>query len=214
MRNIDHSSRLGTAGHPRAAVRPGARSILASVIVLATFAPAPAQAMSLDRLDLPYDFGGSAREPESVRVVINVPARRLLFVRGNRLVKAYPVAIGRPHSPTPVGNFRILEKTKDPTWAPRGRKPVPPGPDNPLGHRWMRISEDGYGIHATNEPASIGRARSHGCIRMSRADAEDLFDRVVVGTPVEIVYELGGYDDTGEPVVYRDVYGLATAAGL
>jgi len=72
----------------------------------------------------------------------------------------------------------------------------------------MRISPDGYGIHATNEPNSIGQARSHGCIRMSRADAEDLFERVVVGTPVEITYDLDGYDDDGNPTRFADVYGL------
>ena len=88
----------------------------------------------------------------------------------------------------------------------------PPGgsarPEQPLGHRWMRISPDGYGIHATNEPGSIGQARSHGCIRMSRADAEDLFDRVEVGTPVDIVYDLDGWDDEGNPTRFADVYRL------
>ncbi|MGH7724136.1 MAG: L,D-transpeptidase [Candidatus Eiseniibacteriota bacterium] len=165
-----------------------------------------------DQLDLPQGIGAVLPWEDTVRVVINVPARRLRLVRGNELVRAYPVAVGRPDSPTPTGQFRILQKTKDPTWAPKGRKPVPPGPQNPLGHRWMRISEDGYGIHATNEPGSIGRARSHGCIRMSRSDAEDLFERVTIGTPVEIVYELNGYDDEGEPALHDDVYGLAAAS--
>jgi hypothetical protein len=72
----------------------------------------------------------------------------------------------------------------------------------------MRISPDGYGIHATNEPGSIGLARSHGCIRMSREDAEDLFDRVRVGTPVEIVYDLDGYDEDGRPTRFVDLYHL------
>ncbi len=180
----------------------------AAAVLMSTFAARPAHAL-MDRLDIPWDFEPRAAVHDSVRIVINVPARRLYLARGGSLERSYPVAIGRAWTPTPRGTFRILQKTKDPTWAPRGRKPVPPGPANPLGHRWMRISEDGYGIHATNEPSSIGRARSHGCVRMQRADAEDLFERVAIGTPVEIVYELEGYDDAGEPARFPDVYDLA-----
>jgi hypothetical protein len=162
-----------------------------------------------DRFDVPNDFvPRTPLQADSLRIVINVPAFRLYLVSRNELVKEYPVAVGRPWTPTPRGSFRILQKTKDPTWAPKGRKPVPPGPANPLGHRWMRISADGYGIHATNDPGSIGQARSHGCIRMFRADAEDLFDRVALDTPVEIVYELEGYANQS-PTRWADVYGLA-----
>jgi len=169
-------------------------------------------AASEDHFDLPGDTWGVPLQDDSLRIVINVPAKRLSLVQGATLVRAYPVAIGRPWTQTPRGSFRILQKAKDPTWAPKGRKPVPPGPGNPLGHRWMRISASGYGIHATNEPNSIGQARSHGCIRMSRADAEDLFDRVVLGTPVEITYDLDGYDNEGNPTRFADVYGLEANA--
>ena len=165
-----------------------------------------------DHFDLPGDSWGAPVGDDSLRILINVPARRLSLVRGGTLVRAYPVAVGRPWTQTPRGAFRILQKAKDPTWAPKGRPPVPPGPGNPLGHRWMRISSDGYGIHATNEPNSIGKARSHGCIRMSRADAEDLFERVVIGTPVDIVYEVEGYDEEGNPTTFADVYGLEANA--
>jgi len=161
-----------------------------------------------DHFDLPGDTWGAPVADDSLRIVINVPARRLSLVQGGTLVKSYPVAVGRAWTQTPRGNFRILQKAKDPTWAPKGRPAVPPGPNNPLGHRWMRISPDGYGIHATNEPNSIGKARSHGCIRMSRENAEDLFDRVAVGTPVEIVYDLDGYDEDGNPIRFADVYNL------
>ena len=98
---------------------------------------------------------------------------------------------------------------KDPTWAPRGRKAVPPGPANPLGTRWMRVTADGYGIHATNDPASIGHARSKGCIRMRTEDAEAVFAQVQRGTRVDIVYELEGWDDALGHVVYPDLYALA-----
>src|SRR5689334_15941083 len=161
-----------------------------------------------DHFDLPGDSWGAPFRDDSLRIVINVPARRLSLVQGQTLLRAYPVAVGRPWTQTPRGHFAILQKAKDPTWAPKGRPAVPPGPNNPLGHRWMRISPDGYGIHATNEPASIGQARSHGCIRMSRPDAEDLFDRVTVGTPVDIVYDLDGYDEEGNPTRFADLYHL------
>jgi lipoprotein-anchoring transpeptidase ErfK/SrfK len=164
-----------------------------------------------DHFDLEGDTWGAPIADDSLRIVINVPARRLTLVEGRTFVKAYPVAVGRPWTPTPRGSFRILQKAKDPTWAPKGRPAVPPGPKNPLGPRWMRISPDGYGIHATNDPGSIGKVRSHGCIRMNPADAEELFDLVPLGTPVEIVYDLAGYDDAGQPVRYEDVYKLASA---
>jgi lipoprotein-anchoring transpeptidase ErfK/SrfK len=164
-----------------------------------------------DHFDLPGDTWGTPVADDSLRIVINVPARRLSLVQGGTLVKAYPVAVGKSWTQTPRGSFHILQKAKDPTWAPKGRPAVPPGPNNPLGHRWMRISPNGYGIHATNEPNSIGKARSHGCIRMSRDDAEDLFDRVAVGTPVDIVYDLDGYDDDGNPIRFADLYSLAAA---
>jgi hypothetical protein len=186
----------------------GSATTLTVAIGLA-LATRPAYALA-DRFDLPGDSEErSAAGDTALHIVINIPACRLYVARGETLECSYPIAVGRAWTPTPRGAYRILQKTIDPTWAPRGRRPVPPGPGNPLGHRWMRISEDGYGIHATNEPASIGRPRSHGCIRMTRDDAEELFARVSLGTPVEIVYELEGYDDSGEPVRYPDVYGLA-----
>ena len=126
------------------------------------------------------------------------------------LVASWPIAVGKPSTPTPVGSFRILQMAKDPTWAPKGGPVVPPGPRNPLGTRWMRISENGYGIHATNDPASIGHARSKGCIRMQVADAEALYARVSIGTPVEIVYELHGWEDERGAVTWPDLYALAS----
>ncbi len=179
---------------------------LSPVALLAASAPA-ALAFTFET----FDFDGAvvalpAVPPETLHIVINVPARRLFLVEGSTLVASWPVAVGRPATPTPVGRFQILQMAKDPTWAPRGRPSVPPGPRNPLGNRWMRISEDGYGIHATNDPKSIGFARSHGCIRMQVADAEALYERVLVGTPVEIVYQLHGWEDEVGPVTYPDLY--------
>ena len=127
-------------------------------------------------------------------VRIDVSERKLYLYGGDdKLLKTYGVAVGMPAHPTPVGVFRIISKQRNPTWNPpdsawaAGMGPVPPGPANPLGTRWMGLNSPGIGIHGTPAPSSIGTAASHGCIRMRIPEAEDLFDRVFVGTPVEIV---------------------------
>jgi lipoprotein-anchoring transpeptidase ErfK/SrfK len=76
-------------------------------------------------------------------------------------------------------------RLKDPTWY-GPRQVVAPGARNPLGTRWIGLSKQGYGIHGTNQPGSIGRAASHGCIRMRKADVEELFEMVSVGDIVEL----------------------------
>jgi lipoprotein-anchoring transpeptidase ErfK/SrfK len=118
----------------------------------------------------------------------------LTLYRGARYVRQFHVATGQAIYPTPLGNFHIVVKWENPTWYPptqdawaKGLKPVPPGPNNPLGTRWMGIDAPGVGIHGTDEPASIGYSESHGCIRMLVPDAEWLFEHVTVGTPVFIV---------------------------
>ena len=104
------------------------------------------------------------------------------------------MATGQAIYPTPRGTFHIVVKWKNPWWYPpvqddwaKGLQPVPPGPSNPLGTRWMGLSVPGVGIHGTDEPSSIGYSASHGCIRMQVPDAEWLFDHVSIGTTVHIV---------------------------
>jgi lipoprotein-anchoring transpeptidase ErfK/SrfK len=127
-------------------------------------------------------------------IVIRRGENKLFLYEGTRLVRSFSVATGQKIYPTPLGRFQIVVKWKNPTWYPptqdawaKGLKPVPPGPDNPLGTRWMGLSSPGVGIHGTDDPASIGYSVSHGCIRMQVPDAEWLFDHVNVGTPVFIV---------------------------
>ena len=100
----------------------------------------------------------------------------------------------RRSTPRPSGLWRIVDKQRDPWWYPptqdawaQGLKPVPPGPSNPLGTRWMGLDAPGVGIHGTDAPSSIGYSASHGCIRMQVPDAEWLFEHVQVGTPVVIL---------------------------
>jgi L,D-transpeptidase ErfK/SrfK len=132
--------------------------------------------------------------PYAEGVVVSLAERNLYFYRGGRPVKVFPLAIGMRGWETPTGDFRIANKRKNPTWFPpkwaKEEKPVPPGPGNPLGDRWMGLSLPGYGLHATNSPSSIGRYASHGCMRMYPEHARDLYELVTIGTPVRIVYQL------------------------
>lgn len=125
-------------------------------------------------------------------VVVNLAERNLYYYERGWPVRAFPVAIGKRGWETPTGEFTIINKAKNPTWFPPSwaleEKPVPPGPDNPLGDRWMGLSAKGYGIHATNAPSSVGLYVSHGCMRMYPEHAQALYELVRVGTPVTIIY--------------------------
>jgi lipoprotein-anchoring transpeptidase ErfK/SrfK len=127
-------------------------------------------------------------------VVIYRETHRLYFFRDGRFSRVFGIAVGQPRYPTPLGSFTVVTKQRNPWWYPppdsawaQGKEPVPPGPGNPLGTRWMGISARYVGIHGTPDAASIGYSASHGCIRMRIPDAEWLFDRVKVGIPVHIV---------------------------
>ncbi|HET8653799.1 MAG TPA: L,D-transpeptidase family protein [Gaiellaceae bacterium] len=126
-------------------------------------------------------------------IVIRRESKVLNLFRGMRLWKRLGVATGQSSYPTPIGRFHIVTMQRHPWWYPpdsdwaKYEKPVPPGPGNPLGTRWMGISASGVGIHGTPDSASIGYSASHGCIRMRIPEAEWLFSRVRVGTPVFIV---------------------------
>ena len=109
-------------------------------------------------------------------------------------VRRFVIATGQPIYPTPIGSFKIVVMERNPWWYPpadapwaQGATPIPPGPGNPLGTRWMGLSAPGVGIHGTPDPASLGYSASHGCIRMFIPSAEWLFNHVQVGTPVIIV---------------------------
>jgi lipoprotein-anchoring transpeptidase ErfK/SrfK len=126
-------------------------------------------------------------------IVIRRGSHRLFLYDGTKFVRRLPVGTGRPANPTPLGRFKIASKIRHPWWYPpdsgwaEGLQPVPPGPGNPLGTRWMGLSARGIGIHGTPDRSSVGYSRSQGCIRMLPREAEWLFRRVRVGTPVVIV---------------------------
>ena len=127
-------------------------------------------------------------------IVIKRASNQLLFYNGDTLKRTFRVATGQSSYPTPLGSYEIVTMQRNPWWYPpqgsawaEGAKPIPPGPGNPLGTRWMGISAPYVGIHGTPDAASIGYSASHGCVRMLIPQVEWLFQRVDVGTPVFIV---------------------------
>jgi hypothetical protein len=139
-------------------------------------------------------FGPNTRTRFFGRIVVDLSAFRLALIRDGKVVKSFKIAHGSPAYPTPTGKYRIVNKQQDPTWTPppdsswaKGLGPIPPGPGNPLGTRWMGTSAPYVGIHGTPAAGSIGTRASHGCIRMRIPDAEALYEDVIVGMPVQIV---------------------------
>ena len=151
--------------------------LIALVIVISTASNAAAQT--------PGGAPAWSIEPAKRRLVVNLPDRTLSLVENGEVVRVFPVAVGAPHTPTPVGTFTIANRIPNPTYYRPG-KVVGPGPANPLGTRWMGLDIKGYGIHGTDEPTSIGYARSHGCIRLRNDDVEELFELVQAGDIVEL----------------------------
>ncbi len=143
---------------------------------------------------LPLTVGAGEGEKE---IVIELSNFKLFLYQEGETIRDYPIAIGAPGSPTPVGKTEIVRRVRYPTyyppgWGEKGLSPVAPGPDNPVGTRWLDLSWPYYGIHGTNNSASIGNAVSAGCIRMFNEDIEELFELVRVGTPVIIVQKKEG----------------------
>lgn len=119
------------------------------------------------------------------QVIVSIPDRKLAVLEGDQVVGIFPVAVGASVSPSPVGEFEVVTRLAKPTYYHPGVI-IPPGKDNPLGTRWIGLNKKGYGIHGTNVPRSIGKAASHGCIRLRNRDVESLFELVRKGDSVEI----------------------------
>ena len=110
-----------------------------------------------------------------IKLTVDIDNRILQVFKENKLYKTYPAAVGSPTTPTPLGDWTIVEKALN--------------PGGPFGARWIRLSVPwgGYGIHGTNNPNSIGQSVSHGCIRMQNEDVIELYEMVPLGTPVIII---------------------------
>jgi L,D-transpeptidase ErfK/SrfK len=155
-------------------------------------------------------------------LLVNLPQRMLFHYVQGALRASYPIAVGKPDWPTPLGPFTIASMEAEPTWdvpvsiqeeLRRAGKPVvkhvPPGPENPLGRYWMGLSLGSVGLHGTTAPSSIYHFATHGCIRLHPDDVEDLFQYVAVGERGRIVYEpvLVAFDGTDVFLeVHRDPY--------
>lgn len=140
-------------------------------------------------------FGPNTRTAFVGRLVVNLSKFRVYVMRDGKRVLSFPIAHGTAQYPTPTGTYRIVNKQSNPTWTPppdsswaKGLGPIPPGPGNPLGTRWMGTSAPYVGIHGTPASWTIGTRASHGCIRMRIPDAEALYEEVTVGMPVQITY--------------------------
>lgn len=148
---------------------------------------------------------------EDKRIEINLASRLLTLYQGDVGIRMYPIAPGKPSSPTPTGRRTVVDMEVNPTWIdPDSGTTIPSGPDCPIGYRWIGIGGN-YGIHGTNVPSAIGTYASHGCVRMNEADVEDLYAHIVKGIPVDILYERvvvqREADHTVVYYIYPDGYG-------
>jgi L,D-transpeptidase ErfK/SrfK len=152
-------------------------------------------------------------------LVVNVPEMQLYDYTVGPEPEVFAIAIGDQMDPSLLGAFRIGRKRERPTWTVpasiRAEKPelpavVPPGPENPLGDHWMTIGATSYGIHGTNNPWSIGREATHGCIRLYNDEIARLFARTRERTPVRLVYQtvkVGRRDGAIVLEAHPDLYG-------
>jgi len=181
----------------RAATRGAGRTLIA-VVTLGLAVPSFSQT-PLSQNATPASAAHSRRV-----VVVSIPDRKLAVVADGSVIVTFSVAVGAVTSPSPTGSFQIVSRVAHPTYYRPGMV-IPSGKDNPVGTRWLGISQKGYGIHGTNAPKSVGHAASHGCIRLRNRDMEQLFTMLRVGDVVEIRGERdeqiaqifgGGADDT------------------
>lgn len=125
-----------------------------------------------------------------LHLVVRLSDRRVYLYKGDQRIASYPIAIGKPGWETPVGTYKVLSMEKNPIFKSfKSGRTINPGPDNPLGVRWIGIWTDGktqLGFHGTNQPELIGQAVSHGCIRMYNKDVVALYEQVALGVTVTV----------------------------
>lgn len=145
------------------------------------------------RLKLPVQPTPSNTFKQNIHLLLVLKQRRLYIYQGNILLTSYPVAIGKPKWETPTGKFKVLNMVENPLWENpfvSYTQVVPAGFQNPLGERWIGFWTDGkdeIGFHGTYQRNSVGKAISHGCVRMYNEDVRKLFKIVTIGTPVIVV---------------------------
>jgi lipoprotein-anchoring transpeptidase ErfK/SrfK len=152
-------------------------------------------------------------------VLVSIADRKLAVLEDGQVIRIFSVAVGAVASPSPTGEFRIAHRLVNPTYYHPGVV-IPPGKDNPLGTRWVGLSQKGFGIHGTNQPWSVGKPTSHGCIRMRNRDIEQFFRMVRVGDTVEIhgerneqIAQVFGDSNGGTVVAQKQSSELSQAGG-
>lgn len=139
----------------------------------------------------PKGLEDKASSESSVRLMLSLEDRHLDVVRPGKPTIRYEVAVGQDDWQTPTGKFTVMSKLENPAWIhPITKEEIPPGPENPLGPRWIGFWSDGVaqiGFHGTNQEDLIGEAVSHGCVRMRNRDVKMLYELVEIGTIVEVV---------------------------
>lgn len=161
---------------------------ICTITIVSFLLPGPAAARDIiDRKSTRF-----ADYPQGA-IVIDTSERRLYYMLEDGKALRYRVAVGKPHMQW-FGRTFVTLKRKNPGWRPTPRMRrlgypayVPPGPKNPLGVRAIYLGWSEYRIHGTTSPRSIGRAASSGCIRMLNKDVVDLFKRVHIGAPVDVI---------------------------
>jgi lipoprotein-anchoring transpeptidase ErfK/SrfK len=129
-------------------------------------------------------------QADEVHLLLKLGERRVYVYRGQKLLNKYPVAVGKTKWETPEGNWKVELMLKNPGWTNfKTGEQLAPGPDNPLGERWIGFWNDGkdeIGFHGTTNLSSIGKAASHGCVRMSNKNVKEMYKLVKVGTVVRV----------------------------
>jgi L,D-transpeptidase ErfK/SrfK len=157
-------------------------------------------------------------------LVINLPELRMYDFTATEAPRVHAIAIGDVDWPTPTGSFSLGARRAEPVWyvpdSIRAERPelpaaVPPGPANPLGSHWITIGASSYGLHGTNNPWSIGRLATHGCVRLYEEVMRELFESLPAAAPLRIVYQtlkLGARDGRLYLEAHPDWYGLEPRA--
>ncbi len=165
-------------------LRVGATSTILVLLLILPVLPVPAARGTQIPTKPPVPTRGDTRAVDLI--LVSLDRFRLYTFKRSQLISRYAISVGADTSPTPTGRFHITGKLKNPWYTPDDRPARPPGPDNPLGTRWMGIDKPTFGLHGTRDPGSIGSRSSRGCIRLRNEDAEKLYDRIQRGTPVVI----------------------------
>jgi len=150
------------------------KTLIVTVLILACAIPLCAQ-----------DSDPDDEDDSNRTVLVSLVDRKLAVIEDGVVVATFQVAVGADVTPSPTGEFKVVSRVENPTYYHPGIV-IPAGKNNPVGTRWLGLSQKGYGIHGTNAPGSIGHAASHGCIRLRNSDVEKLFTMVQVGDTVQI----------------------------